>query len=154
MDIKIFLQIFSLLICQIILLMLQKVESNLSGVIGTIPSYYILDLNLRYGFSKYIFECGINNLLNCHYYTRRAYGLSWSWYHTISSYKLFYKFTVHLLDFKGFFLNLIDEKFSCIYWAGIKAESGLSTFRDSGGLWDKYKIEEVIHQTLLKVIQN
>ena len=27
--------------------------------------------------------------------------------------------------------------------AGISAESGLSTFRDSGGLWDKYKIDEV-----------
>ena len=27
--------------------------------------------------------------------------------------------------------------------AGISAESGLGTFRDSGGLWDKYKIKEV-----------
>lgn len=27
--------------------------------------------------------------------------------------------------------------------AGISAESGISTFRDAGGLWDKYKIEEV-----------
>ena len=27
--------------------------------------------------------------------------------------------------------------------AGISAESGLGTFRDSGGLWDKYKIEDV-----------
>jgi NAD-dependent deacetylase len=27
--------------------------------------------------------------------------------------------------------------------AGISAESGLSTFRDSGGLWEQYKIEEV-----------
>jgi len=27
--------------------------------------------------------------------------------------------------------------------AGISAESGISTFRDSGGLWDEYKIEEV-----------
>lgn len=27
--------------------------------------------------------------------------------------------------------------------AGISAESGLSTFRDHGGLWDKYPIEEV-----------
>ena len=27
--------------------------------------------------------------------------------------------------------------------AGISAESGLGTFRDSGGLWDEYKIEEV-----------
>lgn len=27
--------------------------------------------------------------------------------------------------------------------AGVSAESGISTFRDSGGLWDKYRIEEV-----------
>ena len=27
--------------------------------------------------------------------------------------------------------------------AGISAESGISTFRDSGGLWEKYKIEEI-----------
>ena len=27
--------------------------------------------------------------------------------------------------------------------AGISAESSLGTFRDSGGLWDKYKIEDV-----------
>src|SRR5215472_16315487 len=27
--------------------------------------------------------------------------------------------------------------------AGISAESGLSTFRDSGGLWDNYRIEDV-----------
>ena len=27
--------------------------------------------------------------------------------------------------------------------AGISAESGISTFRDSGGLWDNYKIEEI-----------
>ena len=27
--------------------------------------------------------------------------------------------------------------------AGISAESGLSTFRDNGGIWDQYPIEEV-----------
>lgn len=27
--------------------------------------------------------------------------------------------------------------------AGVSAESGLSTFRDKGGLWDRYRIEEV-----------
>lgn len=27
--------------------------------------------------------------------------------------------------------------------AGMSAESGISTFRDSGGLWDKYRIEDV-----------
>lgn len=27
--------------------------------------------------------------------------------------------------------------------AGMSAESGISTFRDSGGLWEKYNIEDV-----------
>ena len=27
--------------------------------------------------------------------------------------------------------------------AGISAESGIKTFRDSGGLWEKYRVEEV-----------
>ncbi len=27
--------------------------------------------------------------------------------------------------------------------AGISAESGLGTFRDSSGLWEKYKVEDV-----------
>lgn len=27
--------------------------------------------------------------------------------------------------------------------AGVSAESGISTFRDSGGLWDKYDVNEV-----------
>ena len=52
----------------------NAVESNLGGVIGKIPSYSILDFNLKYSFSKYIFECGINNLLNNRYFTRRATG--------------------------------------------------------------------------------
>lgn len=35
------------------------------------------------------------------------------------------------------------EKIVIFSGAGISAESGISTFRDSGGLWDEYKIEEV-----------
>ncbi|MDR1980950.1 MAG: NAD-dependent deacylase, partial [Tannerellaceae bacterium] len=27
--------------------------------------------------------------------------------------------------------------------AGMSAESGISTFRDSDGLWEKYRVEEV-----------
>ncbi len=27
--------------------------------------------------------------------------------------------------------------------AGISAESGISTFRDAGGLWEKHKIEDI-----------
>lgn len=29
--------------------------------------------------------------------------------------------------------------------AGMSAESGISTFRDAGGLWDKYPVEQVVH---------
>lgn len=35
------------------------------------------------------------------------------------------------------------QKISVFTGAGISAESGLGTFRDSGGLWEKFKIEEV-----------
>ena len=29
--------------------------------------------------------------------------------------------------------------------AGMSAESGISTFRDAGGLWDRYPVEQVVH---------
>ncbi len=35
------------------------------------------------------------------------------------------------------------EKIVVLSGAGVSAESGLSTFRDNGGLWDKFPIEEV-----------
>lgn len=35
------------------------------------------------------------------------------------------------------------EKIVVLSGAGISAESGLGTFRDNGGLWEKYNIEEV-----------
>jgi len=37
----------------------------------------------------------------------------------------------------------MKKKLVVLSGAGISAESGLGTFRDSGGLWDNYKIEEV-----------
>ena len=52
----------------------NAIESSLSGVIGQIPEYEILDLNMSLKRKKYIIECGINNLLNASYYTRRATG--------------------------------------------------------------------------------
>lgn len=38
---------------------------------------------------------------------------------------------------------MLKEKIVVLSGAGISAESGLGTFRDSGGLWEKYKIEDV-----------
>lgn len=35
------------------------------------------------------------------------------------------------------------KKLVVLTGAGMSAESGISTFRDSGGLWDKYHVEEV-----------
>ena len=49
-------------------------ESNLSGVIGIIPNYQILDFSLSYKKKKYSLESGINNILDSSYFTRRATG--------------------------------------------------------------------------------
>ena len=52
----------------------NSVESNLSGVIGEIPAYNILDISLNYKLGRFKFESGVNNLLNNYYFTRRATG--------------------------------------------------------------------------------
>jgi Fe(3+) dicitrate transport protein len=43
-----------------------------NAVIGAIPSYYVMDLSLKYGYKKFIVESGCNNLTNNIYFTRRA----------------------------------------------------------------------------------
>ena len=48
--------------------------SNLSGVIGKIPDYQVIDLVANYHFGKFKIETGINNLANEIYFTRRATG--------------------------------------------------------------------------------
>jgi Fe(3+) dicitrate transport protein len=48
--------------------------SNLSGVIGLIPSYDIIDFSISQKFKKFKLEMGINNVLNNYYFTRRATG--------------------------------------------------------------------------------
>ena len=52
----------------------NAVESNLSGVIGEIPEYDILDISASYKYKFLKFEAGINNLLDNEYFTRRATG--------------------------------------------------------------------------------
>ena len=52
----------------------NAVESNLSGVIGEIPHYNVLDFSAAYKFKKFKLELGINNMLNNKYFTRRATG--------------------------------------------------------------------------------
>jgi len=52
----------------------NAVESNLSGVIGAIPSYGVLDFSASYKFKRFTLESGLNNALNNFYFTRRATG--------------------------------------------------------------------------------
>ena len=52
----------------------NAVNSGLSGLIGEIPSYEILDFSASYFFDKFKIETGLNNLLNSRYFTRRATG--------------------------------------------------------------------------------
>lgn len=52
----------------------NAIESNLSGVIGEIPEYYVLDFSSSYSYKNYKFEFGMNNILNYKYFTRRATG--------------------------------------------------------------------------------
>jgi len=52
----------------------NSVESNLSGVIGQIPAYDILDFSSSYKLKNYKLEFGINNILDNHYFVRRATG--------------------------------------------------------------------------------
>lgn len=49
-------------------------SSDISGIVGKIPAYNILDFSLscRYKFAK--LETGVNNVLNENYFTRRATG--------------------------------------------------------------------------------
>ena len=47
---------------------------SLSGVIGKIPSYNILDFSLSYRYKNFKLEAGVNNLLDNEYFTRRATG--------------------------------------------------------------------------------
>ena len=52
----------------------NAIESNLSGVIGEIPAYDILDVSVSYTFKNFKLEAGINNVLDNAYFTRRATG--------------------------------------------------------------------------------
>jgi len=52
----------------------NAVEGNLSGLIGLIPSYEIMDFSSSFLFRRFRIEAGVNNLLNTKYFTRRATG--------------------------------------------------------------------------------
>ena len=52
----------------------NAVVAGVSGVIGELPSYDILDVSLSYSYKRFKLEAGINNLLDYAYFTRRATG--------------------------------------------------------------------------------
>ncbi|MBT8244841.1 MAG: TonB-dependent receptor [Winogradskyella sp.] len=52
----------------------QDLGDNVSGIIGSIPAYSVLDLSLSYRYKKWTLETGVNNLLNEQYFTQRATG--------------------------------------------------------------------------------
>jgi Fe(3+) dicitrate transport protein len=52
----------------------NAVSGGLSGVIGKIPSYHILDLSASYIYKNLKLELGVNNATNNFYFTRRATG--------------------------------------------------------------------------------
>ena len=52
----------------------NSVQATLSGVVGEIPTYDVLDVSLSYAFKNFKLESGINNVLNKSYFTRRATG--------------------------------------------------------------------------------
>ena len=49
-------------------------KGNMSGVIGEIPQYLLLDISFSFKYNKVKAETGINNLLDEEYFTRRATG--------------------------------------------------------------------------------
>ncbi|MBU2952088.1 TonB-dependent receptor [Tamlana agarivorans] len=52
----------------------NSVTPSLSGVIGEIPAYDVLDISLSYSYKRFKLETGLNNVLDNSYFTRRATG--------------------------------------------------------------------------------
>ncbi|MBV7267774.1 TonB-dependent receptor domain-containing protein [Winogradskyella luteola] len=50
----------------------NSTDSDLSGIIGKIPEYDILDLSFAYTYKMFKLETGVNNVLDNAYFTRRA----------------------------------------------------------------------------------
>ena len=52
----------------------NSVDGSISGVIGEIPQYDVLDFSMSYRYKNFKLETGVNNLLDEVYFTRRATG--------------------------------------------------------------------------------
>lgn len=52
----------------------NAIESDITGIIGIIPAYHIIDISYKTQYSIYTLFFGINNVTNNSYFTRRASG--------------------------------------------------------------------------------
>lgn len=52
----------------------NAVNTDATGIVGVIPSYYIMDLSASYEYKFLKFEASVNNLTDNMYFTRRATG--------------------------------------------------------------------------------
>ena len=52
----------------------NSISGGLSGVVGEIPQYDILDASVSYEYKNFKLEAGVNNILDKSYFTRRATG--------------------------------------------------------------------------------
>lgn len=52
----------------------NAVNSTPNAVAGLIPSYYVMDFTISYGFKWFTFKANVNNLTNNKYFTRRTGG--------------------------------------------------------------------------------
>ena len=74
--------------------------------------------------------------------------------------RILIKFVRLLSDFlkqveEAFFKIIVSMKnLVVLSGAGMSAESGISTFRDAGGLWDRYPVEQVATPKAMRVIPN
>jgi len=47
-------------------------EQSPNAVVGIIPAYYVMDASFSYSWRWFKLQAGVNNMLNIHYFTRRA----------------------------------------------------------------------------------
>ncbi|MXV37719.1 TonB-dependent receptor plug domain-containing protein [Flavobacteriaceae bacterium Ap0902] len=52
----------------------QSKDDKISGIVGEIPMYHIMDLSVSYQYKRFTIESGLNNLLDRSYFVRRASG--------------------------------------------------------------------------------
>ena len=68
----------------------NAIKGNMSGIIGEIPEYLLLDISFSFKYKKVKAEAGINNLLNEDYFTEEQQDILVQEYTFASKKYLFY----------------------------------------------------------------